>query len=50
MVVRGKVIKVEEDAAVIQFLGGLKALCPLQHMSEHNLAKPPKKFKVFSSI
>ncbi|CAN6476370.1 unnamed protein product [Victoria cruziana] len=46
MVVRGKVIKVEEDAAVIQFLGGLKALCPLQHMSEHNLAKPPKKFKV----
>ncbi|XP_031485662.1 rRNA biogenesis protein RRP5 [Nymphaea colorata] len=46
MVVRGKVIKIEVDAAVIQFLGGLKALCPLQHMSEHSLAKPPKKFKV----
>lgn len=46
MVVRGKVIAVDSFGAIMQFTGGVKALCPLTHMSEFEIAKPGKKFKV----
>ncbi|CAI0406524.1 unnamed protein product [Linum tenue] len=46
MVVRGKIIAVDSFGAIVQFPGGLKALCPLQHMSEFEIAKPRKKFQV----
>jgi rRNA biogenesis protein RRP5 len=47
MVVRAKVVTVEPFGAIVQFSSGVKALCPLPHMSElDNVVKPPKKFKV----
>lgn len=45
-VVRAKIIAVESFGAIVQFPGGVKALCPLRHMSEFEIAKPGKKFKV----
>ncbi|CAN1306960.1 rRNA biogenesis protein RRP5 [Linum perenne] len=50
MVVRGKVIAVDSFGAIVQFPGGLKALCPLQHMSEFEIAKPRKKFQVAAEL
>lgn len=47
MVVRAKVVTVEPFGAIVQFSSGVKALCPLPHMSElDHVVKPPKKFKV----
>lgn len=46
MVVKGKVIAVDSFGAIVQFPGGVKALCPLPHMSEFEIVKPGKKFKV----
>lgn len=46
MIVRAKIIAVDSFGAIVQFPGGLKALCPLRHMSEFEIAKPRKKFKV----
>lgn len=46
MVVRAKIIAVDSFGAIVQFPGGVKALCPLRHMSEFEIAKPGKKFKV----
>ncbi|XP_022156044.1 rRNA biogenesis protein RRP5 isoform X2 [Momordica charantia] len=46
MLIRAKVIVVDNFGAIVQFPGGLKALCPLCHMSEFEIAKPRKKFKV----
>lgn len=46
MVVRAKVLVVDTFGAIVQFSGGVKALCPLPHMSEFEIAKPRKKFKV----
>lgn len=44
---RAKVVTVEPFGAIVQFSSGVKALCPLPHMSElDNVVKPPKKFKV----
>ena len=48
MVTKGKVISVDTFGAIVQFPGGLKAMCPLQHMSEFEVRKPRKKFKVGS--
>ncbi|KAK7848541.1 rrna biogenesis protein rrp5 [Quercus suber] len=48
MVVRAKIIAVDSFGAIVQFPGGVKALCPVQHMSEFEIAKPGKKFKVIS--
>ena len=44
---RAKVVTVEPFGAIVQFSSGVKALCPLPHMSElDHVVKPPKKFKV----
>ncbi|KAM2436860.1 hypothetical protein ACFX1W_014035 [Malus domestica] len=43
MVVRGKVIAVDSFGAIVQFPGGVKALCALTHMSEFEIANPGKK-------
>lgn len=48
MVTKAKVISVDTFGAIVQFPGGLKAMCPLQHMSEFEVRKPRKKFKVGS--
>ncbi|XP_040372263.1 rRNA biogenesis protein RRP5 isoform X1 [Rosa chinensis] len=50
MVVRGKIIAVDSFGAIVQFPGGVKALCPLTHMSEFEIAKPRKKFKVGAEL
>jgi len=51
MVVRAKVVTVEPFGAIVQFSSGVKALCPLPHMSElDNVVKPPKKFKVGAEL
>ncbi|KAL5720281.1 hypothetical protein ACHQM5_012960 [Ranunculus cassubicifolius] len=50
MVVKGKIVSVETFGAIVQFLGGVKALCPLPHMSEFDIAKPRKKFKVGAEL
>lgn len=47
MVVKAKVISVMSSGAIVQFPSGVKALCPLVHMSEYDIEKPRKKFKVF---
>lgn len=46
MVVKAKVIAVDSFGAIVQFSSGVKALCPLRHMSEFDIVKPRKKFKV----
>ncbi|XP_019053357.1 PREDICTED: rRNA biogenesis protein RRP5 isoform X2 [Nelumbo nucifera] len=50
MVVKAKVIAVESFGAIVQFSSGVKALCPLPHMSEFDIAKPGKKFKVGAEL
>ncbi|KAI3417734.1 uncharacterized protein J3R85_014181 [Psidium guajava] len=50
MVVRAKVLVVDTFGAIVQFSGGVKALCPLPHMSEFEIAKPRKKFKVGAEL
>lgn len=49
MLVKAKVIAVDSYDAVVQISGGIKALCPLPHMSEFDVAKPGKKFKVINA-
>ncbi|OMO51868.1 hypothetical protein CCACVL1_29542 [Corchorus capsularis] len=50
MVVRAKVIALDSFGAIVQFPGGVKALCPTRHMSEFEIAKPGKKFKVGAEL
>uniref|UniRef100_A0A0D9WWN1 Protein RRP5 homolog n=1 Tax=Leersia perrieri TaxID=77586 RepID=A0A0D9WWN1_9ORYZ len=51
MIVRAKVVTVEPFGAIVQFSSGVKALCPLPHMSElEHVVKPPKKFKVGAEL
>ncbi|XP_020532096.1 rRNA biogenesis protein RRP5 [Amborella trichopoda] len=50
MFVKGKIIAVETFGAIVQFSNGIKALCPLQHMSEFELVKPFKKFEVGAEL
>ncbi|KAL6540426.1 hypothetical protein OROMI_024309 [Orobanche minor] len=45
MVVKAKVVAVDSFGAIVQFASGVKALCPLRHMSEFEIAKPRKKFQ-----
>lgn len=46
MVVKAKVIVVDSFGAIVLFPSGVKALCPLRHMSEFEISKPRKKFQV----
>uniref|UniRef100_A0A7N0TNV2 rRNA biogenesis protein RRP5 n=1 Tax=Kalanchoe fedtschenkoi TaxID=63787 RepID=A0A7N0TNV2_KALFE len=46
MLVRAKVIALDTFGALVQLSSGVKALCPLPHMSEFDVARPGKKFKV----
>ncbi|KAL2480440.1 RNA binding [Abeliophyllum distichum] len=46
MVVKAKVIAVDVFGVIVQFASGMKARCPLRHMSEFEIAKPRKKFQV----
>ncbi|KAL3569243.1 hypothetical protein D5086_029133 [Populus alba] len=50
MATRAKIIAVDSFGAIVQFPGGVKALCPLRHMSEFEIAKPRKKFKVGAEL
>ncbi|KAJ7975952.1 rRNA biogenesis protein RRP5 [Quillaja saponaria] len=47
---RAKIISVDSFGAIVQIPGGVKALCPLRHMSELEIAKPGKKFKVGAEL
>ena len=46
MIVKGKLVALKPAGAVVRLGEGVRALCPLQHMAESNLTKPPPKFKV----
>ncbi|PWA41653.1 Nucleic acid-binding, OB-fold [Artemisia annua] len=50
MVVKAKVVIVDSFGAIVQFASGVKALCPLHHMSELEIVKPRKKFQVKSKL
>ncbi|XP_042480100.1 rRNA biogenesis protein RRP5 isoform X1 [Macadamia integrifolia] len=50
MVVKAKVIAVESFGAIVQLSSAVKALCPLPHMSEFDIAKPRKKFKIGAEL
>ncbi|KAF5737374.1 protein RRP5 isoform X2 [Tripterygium wilfordii] len=50
MLVRAKITAVDSFGAIVQFPGGVKALCPLRHMSEFEIAKPGKKFKIGAEL
>ncbi|XP_026418043.1 rRNA biogenesis protein RRP5-like isoform X1 [Papaver somniferum] len=50
MVVKGKVTSVGDFGAYVQLSTGVKALCPLTHMSELEVPKPRKKFKVGADL
>lgn len=50
MVVKAKVIAVDSFGTIVQLGSGVKALWPLRHMSELEIAKPRKKFQVFSKL
>ena len=46
MNVAGTVVAVEAYGALVQLAEGVKALCPLQHMSEFQRSTPSSKFQV----
>ncbi|KAL6997499.1 hypothetical protein U1Q18_007623 [Sarracenia purpurea var. burkii] len=50
MVVRAKVIAIDIFGAIVLFPSGVKALCPLRHMSEFEISKPRKKFQVGAEL
>ncbi|KAL8246480.1 hypothetical protein R6Q59_007696 [Mikania micrantha] len=50
MVVKAKVVIVDTFGAIVQFASGVKALCPLRHMSEFEIVKPKKKFQVGAEL
>ncbi|KAL2664255.1 hypothetical protein AAZV13_02G147900 [Glycine max] len=50
MVVKAKILSVDSFGAIVQIPGGVKALCPLRHMSELEISKPGKKFKVGAEL
>ncbi|XP_076905789.1 rRNA biogenesis protein RRP5-like [Bidens hawaiensis] len=50
MVVKAKVLIVDSFGAIVQFASGVKALCPLRHMSELEIVKPRKKFQVGAEL
>ncbi|PWA34022.1 RNA binding protein [Artemisia annua] len=50
MVVKAKVVIVDSFGAIVQFASGVKALCPLHHMSELEIVKPRKKFQVGAEL
>ncbi|CAI9097447.1 OLC1v1033877C1 [Oldenlandia corymbosa var. corymbosa] len=50
MIVKAKVIAVNSFGAIVQLGSGVKALCPLRHMSELEIAKPRKKFQVGAEL
>ncbi|XP_024021580.1 rRNA biogenesis protein RRP5 isoform X2 [Morus notabilis] len=50
MIARAKVIAVDSFGAIVQFPGGVKAQCPLRHMSELEIPKAGKKFKVGAEL
>ncbi|KAM0952074.1 putative suppressor of forked, tetratricopeptide-like helical domain superfamily [Dioscorea sansibarensis] len=50
MLVKAKVLAVENFGAIVQFSSGVKALCPLPHMSEFDIVKPDKKFKLLFRV
>lgn len=50
MVVKAKVIAVDSFGAIVQLGSGVKALCPLRHMSEFEITKPRKKFQVGAEL
>nr|GEX60019.1 rRNA biogenesis protein RRP5 [Tanacetum cinerariifolium] len=50
MVVKAKVVIVDSFGAIVQFASGVKALCPLRHMSELEIVKPRKKFQVGAEL
>ncbi|XP_078436680.1 RIBOSOMAL RNA PROCESSING 5 [Wolffia australiana] len=50
MLVKAKVLAVESFGAIVQFSSGVKALCPLPHMSEFEIVKPSKKFQIGSEL
>ncbi|XP_058758623.1 rRNA biogenesis protein RRP5-like [Vicia villosa] len=50
MVVKAKILSVDSFGAIVQIPGGVKALCPLRHMSELEIAKPGKKFQVGAEL
>ncbi|XVF75995.1 hypothetical protein PTKIN_Ptkin13bG0232000 [Pterospermum kingtungense] len=50
MVIRAKVVAVDSFGAIVQFPGGVKALCPTPHMSEFEISKPGKKFKIGAEL
>lgn len=50
MVVKAKVIAVDSFGAIVQLGSGVKALCPLRHMSELEITKPRNKFQVGAEL
>lgn len=48
MVVKAKIVTADGFGAIVQLGTGVKALCPLRHMSEFEITKPRKKFQVVS--
>lgn len=50
MVVKARIIVVDSFGAIVQFPSGVKALCPLRHMSEFDITKPRKKFQVGAEL
>lgn len=46
MRVKGKVISVDDKGALVQLASGVKALCPVSHMSEYAYPRRSAKFKV----
>lgn len=50
MTVKAKILAVDIFGAIVQLTSGVKALCPLPHMSEFEIAKPGKKFNVGAEL
>jgi hypothetical protein len=50
MIVRGTVVATEPFGSFIQLADGLRALCPLQHMSDFQRTAPSAKFQVLSGF
>ncbi|KAG9456393.1 hypothetical protein H6P81_000901 [Aristolochia fimbriata] len=50
MHVKATIISVDNNGALVQLSDGVKALCPVSHMSEFEFPKPSSKFKVGAQL
>lgn len=50
MLLKGKVLSLKSYGAIIHLTDGVRALCPLAHLAEAKISRPPSKFKATEEL